>query len=302
MVTMDVLWVLFLFSNGTPVLVMNMTFSGDLLNVSLPADYESYPLAYVDGELVPYIMRNGTVTVPVFGPANVSIRYIPKVTVSEGFASIEVGRGRYLMYVESGVLLLDVPHNVTGYRFKDGVLTVMFIGPARVNYTILLNGAVQEAEQAADAASTVNAPEDAPEPPPTREAAPQDVSPQPSVGDTSAASKGDGGPSMSPSPTGPSTGYLLAVAVAVASAGMAVAVVRRRRSSGTKLRGVEQKIVEYLSRVGDDYESNIAKIIGEPRATVWRAVRRLEELGVVEVEKRGGANWVRLKRRRPHNL
>ncbi len=298
--TMDVLWVLFLFSNGTPVLAMNVTFSGDLLNVSLPADYESYPLAYVDGELVPYIMRNGTVTVPVFGPANVSIRYVPKVTVSGGFASIEVGKGRYLMYVESGVLLLDVPHNVTGYRFKDGVLTVMFIGPARVNYTILLNGTAQE--QAVNAASTVNASEDAPEPPPIHEAPPQDVSPQPSVDGGNTVPKGDGVPPMSPSPTGPSTGYLLAVAVAVASAGMAVAIVRRRRSSGTKLRGVEQKIVEYLSRVGDDYESNIAKIIGEPRATVWRAVRRLEELGVVEVEKRGGANWVRLRRRRPHNL
>jgi uncharacterized membrane protein len=37
--------------------------------------------------------------------------------------------------------------------------------------------------------------------------------------------------------------------------------------------------------------------LGIPRTTVWRIVRRLEDLGIVEVRKVGGKNLVIIRRR-----
>lgn len=43
---------------------------------------------------------------------------------------------------------------------------------------------------------------------------------------------------------------------------------------------------------------DIAKVLGLPRTTVWKAVRRLESSGYVEVIKVGGKNFVRLRNTR----
>jgi len=56
---------------------------------------------------------------------------------------------------------------------------------------------------------------------------------------------------------------------------------------------VDERILAYLGERGGAYESEIARDLGIPRTTVFRAVRRLEEAGLVAVEKRGGRNFVR---------
>lgn len=77
---------------------------------------------------------------------------------------------------------------------------------------------------------------------------------------------------------------------AVAAAGVAVAYLGRRRPVG--LGEVDAKVLEYVRRRGGAYEADVAGELGIPRTMVFRAVRRLEERGLVRVEKREGRNWV----------
>jgi uncharacterized membrane protein len=78
--------------------------------------------------------------------------------------------------------------------------------------------------------------------------------------------------------------------VVTATAGAAVAYLGRRRP--VELGEVDAKVLEYVRRRGGAYEADVARELGIPRATVFRAVRRLEERGLVRVEKREGRNWV----------
>ena len=85
----------------------------------------------------------------------------------------------------------------------------------------------------------------------------------------------------------------LVAAVAAARAGAAFLLLStRRRRQQADLVEVDAKILEYVRRRGGAYEADVARELGIPRTTVFRAVRRLEERGLVRVEKREGRNWV----------
>jgi len=107
------------------------------------------------------------------------------------------------------------------------------------------------------------------------------------------------GPGSADSPS-PSGQLLLAIGVAAALAALAAVLVRGRRGGGrggatvAGLSEVDERILAYLRERGGAYESEIARELGIPRTTVFRAVRRLEEAGLVVVEKRGGRNFVRI--------
>jgi uncharacterized membrane protein len=73
---------------------------------------------------------------------------------------------------------------------------------------------------------------------------------------------------------------------------VAVAYLGGRRPVG--LGEVDAKVLEYVRRRGGVYEADVAGELGIPRTTASRAVRRLEERGLVRVEKREGRNWVAL--------
>ena len=48
---------------------------------------------------------------------------------------------------------------------------------------------------------------------------------------------------------------------------------------------------------GQAYESELRKKFLQPRTTMWRAVKRLERYGIVEIEKKELQNLVRLKKK-----
>ncbi len=64
-----------------------------------------------------------------------------------------------------------------------------------------------------------------------------------------------------------------------------------------ELSEVEKKIIEILKdRGGSVLQSELYKILGIPRTTLWRAVRRLEEKGLVRIEKVNRLNKIVLVR------
>jgi uncharacterized membrane protein len=63
------------------------------------------------------------------------------------------------------------------------------------------------------------------------------------------------------------------------------------------MRDDDKKIVKFISENGGQVlESDLRKKFLQPRTTMWRAVKRLERLGVVETSKKDLQNLVRLKK------
>ena len=64
------------------------------------------------------------------------------------------------------------------------------------------------------------------------------------------------------------------------------------------LRQDDKEMIEFLfEKGGQAYESEIRKKFIQPRTTMWRAVKRLEREGIVEIEKKDQQNLVKIKKR-----
>jgi hypothetical protein len=65
-----------------------------------------------------------------------------------------------------------------------------------------------------------------------------------------------------------------------------------------ELREDDKELVNFLSSNGGQaYESELRKKFLQPRTTMWRAVKRLERYGIVEIEKKELQNLVKLKKK-----
>ncbi|MCA9828760.1 MAG: MarR family transcriptional regulator [Nitrosopumilus sp.] len=63
------------------------------------------------------------------------------------------------------------------------------------------------------------------------------------------------------------------------------------------MRDDDKEIVKFISENGGEIlESDLRKKFLQPRTTMWRAVKRLERLGVIETSKKDSQNLVRLKK------
>jgi len=63
------------------------------------------------------------------------------------------------------------------------------------------------------------------------------------------------------------------------------------------MRDDDKEIVKFISENGGEIlESDLRKKFLQPRTTMWRAVKRLERLGVIEISKKDLQNLVRLKK------
>jgi uncharacterized membrane protein len=65
-----------------------------------------------------------------------------------------------------------------------------------------------------------------------------------------------------------------------------------------ELREDDKQLVSFISSNGGQaYESELRKKFLQPRTTMWRAVKRLERYGIVEIDKKELQNLVRLKKK-----
>ena len=64
-----------------------------------------------------------------------------------------------------------------------------------------------------------------------------------------------------------------------------------------ELREDDKQLISFISENGGQaYESELRKKFLQPRTTMWRAVKRLERYGIVEIEKKELQNLVKLKK------
>ena len=63
------------------------------------------------------------------------------------------------------------------------------------------------------------------------------------------------------------------------------------------MREDDKKIIKFIfENGGQAFESELRKKFLQPRTTMWRAVKRLERLGVIEINKKDMQNLVTLKK------
>ncbi|MEM1929860.1 MAG: winged helix-turn-helix transcriptional regulator [Thermofilaceae archaeon] len=90
--------------------------------------------------------------------------------------------------------------------------------------------------------------------------------------------------------------YALAAAVALVAAAAVFAL--RRRGSAMELVELSEEDTAILNALrslgGGAFQSELQKVLSMPSTTLWRRVKRLEQLGYVKVEKRAGRNYIKL--------
>ena len=63
------------------------------------------------------------------------------------------------------------------------------------------------------------------------------------------------------------------------------------------IREDDKEIVKFISNNGGQaFESELRKKFLQPRTTMWRAVKRLERNGIIEIEKKDLQNLVKLRK------
>ncbi len=101
-------------------------------------------------------------------------------------------------------------------------------------------------------------------------------------------------------PESPFMTYSLFAILVIVAIAVTLGLLRRRRIHAmTRAYGLSEearRILEALRRRGGAaYQFEIARELKLPKTTLWRHVRRLAELGLIEIEKHGRQNYLRLK-------
>jgi len=292
-----------LFANGTVVMLLNATVAVPVLNVTLPAEPMWGPVVELDGVPVPALSDGRNVAVVTGGGGLVTIRYVPKLVILNGLPAVNITTNDVVLIWANGSLLVVPSLRVLNLTRVDSSLVILAKGPGYVAYAVPRRPEPTPAQQAtataaADTPRGITTPAVA-----SATAANPTANPSPASNLTTRFPPVAGPPTTptavaatTPPPgfaPGQPPGWLLPLVAAAVAAGTAFLLLStRRRRQQVDLGEVDAKVLEYVRRRGGAYEADVARELGIPRTTVFRAVRRLEERGLVRVEKREGRNWV----------
>jgi len=297
------LWVLMLFANGTVVMLLNATVAVPVLNVTLPAEPMWGPVVELDGVPVPALSDGRNVAVVTGGGGLVTIRYVPRLVTLNGLPAVNITTNDVVLIWANGSLLVVPSLRVLNLTRVDSSLVILAKGPGYVAYAVPRRPEPTPA-QPATATAAADTPRSTTTPAvASATAANPTANPSPASNLTTQFPP-VAGPRTTPTAVAATTpppgfapgrppGWLLPLVAAAAAAGAAFLLLStRRRRQQVDLGEVDAKVLEYVRRRGGAYEADVARELGIPRTTVFRAVRRLEERGLVRVEKREGRNWV----------
>jgi uncharacterized membrane protein len=298
------LWVLMLFANGTVVMLLNATVAVPVLNVTLPAEPMWGPVVELDGVPVPALSDGRNVAVVTGGGELVTIRYVPRLVTLNGLPAVNITTNDVVLIWAKGSLLVVPSLRVLNLTRVDSSLVILAKGPGYVAYAVPRRLEPTPA-QPATATAAAGAPRGTTTPAvASATAANSTAHPSPASNLTTQLPPVAGPPTTptavaatsqtSPrgSAPGQPPGWLLPLVAAAAAAGAAFLLLSTKRRQQVDLGEVDAKILEYVRRRGGAYEAEIAKELGIPRTTVFRAVRRLKAQGLVRLVKREGRNWV----------
>ncbi|WFO76076.1 winged helix-turn-helix transcriptional regulator [Desulfurococcaceae archaeon MEX13E-LK6-19] len=224
--------------------------------------------AYINNTQVATMYMNRTIYIPSTIDGIVYIRYIANVTTVQGVASFQVydvGISIKLV-VEPNVVLLTMPSNIESVKTVDGVVEITFSGSAVIKYVVTTVDTIKEGESY-PATSTET-------------------------------------------PIGPSLPFdnnlliVLIAAVTIVVLGIIALKYKRKlvesRSSyvSSILDNIDRSILQCLKESGGSlYQSELQRKLNLPKATLWRHVYKLAQLGFLEIVKEGRINKLVLKKK-----
>jgi uncharacterized membrane protein len=169
--------------------------------------------------------------------------------------------------------LSGVYTSFTGLRVEKGRLLLEFPpGAVMLSYVLIPTQLPQPPKPAPSGAPTPAQPAS---PPGQQPAGPVQPAPQPGGG--------------VPYP------WLAAAIAVVILASVVVALMRLRRKAPAELSETDLEILRVLQSAGGGmFQSELGAKLNLPTTTLWRRLRRLQELGYVVIERRSGKNYVRL--------
>ncbi|GGP22394.1 hypothetical protein GCM10007981_18280 [Thermocladium modestius] len=300
------------FINYTIYLNPNST----LVTVNLPSQPIQGTLEVVndsDGSLIPAsLYSNGSLSIFAFGGGYVSVLYYANYTINQETLTYYFNLTspiKFGLAFPSNIVILNLPSTVLSYERINNSVEVM-LPPGQYGIQYVYVPATQQNKSLTTSTTATTAT------PVTRTASPQSTSPTtstssavvpPVTSSTEASSK-----SQSSTPTtrastltqssgagGETRDLAIIVTVAILVAiGALVAYWRRKQNRPVleALDDVDQAILNALRENGGSlYQSQLQQLTNIPKTTLWRHVQRLQERGLVRVEKVGGQNKVILR-------
>lgn len=290
-------------SSGEVEVVMEVDVEPGLNEVALPVEpIPATILVEIDGSLVPPLYSEGKLYIPSEVRARALITYSANVKLEDGAASFQVVPQReVVLVVEPGVVILSLPQGITGYDVgDDGSLSITFTQPSNIRYTL------SEAVTAPPTQETPPAATETPRDDQEQETQPREDTEAAATGPEGAVEAGDGRDGL---------GGLAIAAIAAVLAlagGVAVLALKRRGGGGGgrpleasflepgELDATDIQILRTLADMGGEaLQAELQRRLDMPKSTLWRRLRRLKEMGYIDIMREGKTNRVKLLKEPP---
>ncbi len=272
---------MYLLSNGSLISINVTTMqSTALLNVTLPVR----PMGPIivqnsSGSTIPAILIGNHLVIPVFGNGSFIIKYVPYIaSLPSGYLAINVSSPYTInLFVSNNILLTQLPIGlITNFtKMNNGILLQLAPG----NYSI---GFIPELPTTTTTTTSANR---------SSTITTTTNTTTPSTTKTTTSSLGIG-----------SVLYYIITAVIIVTAVLLtyLFVIRHRGPEINPvivegLNPTDKDVVKALIDMGGEaYQADLQRKLNMPKATLWRAIRRLESAGYVQIIKEGRVNKIRL--------
>ncbi|GAB6945483.1 helix-turn-helix transcriptional regulator [Vulcanisaeta sp. JCM 14467] len=279
---------IYLLGNGSLVSINVTTMqSTALLNITLPVKplEPTGPIVVQNssGSAIPAILIGNHLIIPVFGNGSFIIKYIPYVAQTpSGYLVINVSSPYTVnLFVGNNVLITELPISsiVNFTKVSNGI--ILQIAPG--NYSI---GFMPELSVTTVTNKTTTMPTSV-----------SNTSTTTAITNTSTTSE--------ITKTSPNLGltpyYVVFIVIAAVAAILAYSFVTRHRGAEASpvivegLNPTDREVLKALIDMGGEaYQADLQRRLNIPKATLWRAIRRLENSGYVQVIKEGRVNKIKL--------
>jgi Uncharacterized membrane-associated protein/domain len=278
---------IYLMSNGSLV-SMNVTTTQSvaLLNVTLPVEPIGPTLTVqsANGTSIPAILISNHLIIPAFSNGTFIIKYVPLITQTpSGYLAMNVSSPYVVnLFIGNSILLTHLPINliVNFTRISNGIILQLAPG----NYTI---GFVPET--------------------PTTGVATTNTTTTIATTNTTKTSTQSTSNQTSPKVTKTTSSipqyvyYVVPTVIIVAIALLIYVFIIRHRGPEVNpiivegLNPTDKEVIKALMEMGGEaYQADLQRKLNMPKATLWRAIKRLESAGYVQVVKEGRMNKIKL--------
>jgi uncharacterized membrane protein len=297
------------FINYTMYLEPNST----LVNINLPIIPIPGTLEVIndsDNSLIPSsLYNNGTLVIFAFGGGYVSILYDANYTYDQDTLTYYVNISspiKFGLMFPPNIVMLNLPNNIISYTRINNSVEVT-IPPGRYSLQYIYVPIQQSSTTTSSTPAPTTSTSSAPLLPPTTTTSRQASTTTTSTSVTSTTVKPinqttttkfqSTTPTLSNNSSFP-TSIAITIIVLVILAFIASMIMIRRRKSplvSVSLDDVDEEIIRTLKDNGGTlYQSQLQQLTNIPKTTLWRHVQRLQDRGIVKIDKVNGQNRVTL--------